>query len=51
MRDMQQREEGHRDPENNGIQIVATLRSLAINALRLDDIWSITERIAALALT
>jgi hypothetical protein len=28
---------------------LATLRSLAINALRLGGIWSITEGIAALA--
>jgi hypothetical protein len=28
---------------------LAFLRSLAINALRLDGIWSITEGIAALA--
>jgi hypothetical protein len=38
-----------RDAANNGVQILATLRSLAINALRLDGIWSITEGIAALA--
>ena len=35
--------------ENNGVQILATLRSMAINALRLEGIWSITEGIAALA--
>jgi hypothetical protein len=35
--------------EDNGVQILATLRSMAINALRLDGIWSITEGIAALA--
>ena len=29
--------------------LVATLRSMAINALRLEGIWSITEGIAALA--
>lgn len=34
--------------EDNGVQILATLRSLAINAVRLDGIWSITEGIAAL---
>ena len=39
----------HRYRENNGVQILATMRSLAINALRLDGIWSITEGIAALA--
>ena len=35
--------------DSNGVQILATLRSLAINALRLDGIWSVTEGIAALA--
>ena len=34
--------------QNNGVQILDTLRSLAINALRLDGIWSITEGIAVL---
>ncbi len=43
------REDAHRFRENNGVQILATLRSLAINALRLDGIWSITEDIASLA--
>jgi hypothetical protein len=32
----------------NGVQILATQRSLLINALWLDEIWSITEGIAAL---
>jgi hypothetical protein len=36
-------------PGGNGVQILGTLRSLAINALRLEGIWSITEGIAALA--
>ncbi|MCP9889433.1 ISAs1 family transposase [Cyanobium sp. ATX 6A2] len=49
VRDVPLREDGHRYWENNGVQILATLRSLAINALRLDGIWSITEGIAALA--
>jgi hypothetical protein len=31
------------------LQILATLRSLAMNALRLDGFWSITEGLAALA--
>ena len=31
------------------LNILATLRSMAINALRLEGIWSITEGIAALA--
>ncbi len=49
MRDVPLREDTHRYREGNGVQILATLRSLAINALRLDGIWSITEGIAALA--
>lgn len=49
MRDVSLREDSHRYREDNGVQILATLRSLAINALRLDGIWSITEGIAALA--
>ena len=49
VRDVQLREDAHRYRENNGVQILATLRSLAINALRLDGIWSISEGIAALA--
>ena len=49
VRDVMLREEAHRYREGNGVQILATLRSLAINALRLDGIWSITEGIAALA--
>ncbi|MFQ6538467.1 MULTISPECIES: hypothetical protein [Aphanothece] len=32
------REDAHRSRENNGIQILAILHSLAINALRLDGI-------------
>ena len=35
--------------EVNGIQIMATLRSLAMNALSLDGFLSITEGLAALA--
>ncbi len=31
------------------VQILATLRSLAINALRLEGFWSIAEGLAALA--
>ena len=49
VRDVSLREDAHRYRENNGVQILATLRSLAINALRLEGIWSITEGIAALA--
>jgi hypothetical protein len=48
-RDARLREDAHRYRESNGVQILATLRSLAINALRLDGIWSVTEGIAALA--
>ena len=49
VRDVPLREDAHRYRENNGVQILATLRSMAINALRLEGIWSITEGIAALA--
>ena len=31
------------------MQIMVTLRSLAMNALRIDGFWSITEGLAALA--
>jgi predicted transposase YbfD/YdcC len=49
VRDVPLREDAHRYREDNGVQILATLRSLEINTLRLDGIWSITEGIAALA--
>ena len=49
VRDMPLKEDAHRYREDNGVQILASLRSLAINALRLDGIWSITEGIASLA--
>jgi hypothetical protein len=49
VRDVPLREDAHRYREDNGVQILATLRSMAINALRLGGIWSITEGIAALA--
>ncbi len=49
VRDVPLREDAHRYREDNGVQILATLRSMAINALRLERIWSITEGIAALA--
>ena len=49
VRDVLLREDAHRYREDNGVQILATLRSLAINALRLEGIWSITEGIAAMA--
>jgi len=48
-RDTQLREDFHRYREVNGFQIMATLRSLAMNALRLDGFWSITEGLAALS--
>ena len=48
-RDTQLREDAHRYCETNGVRIMATLRSLAMNALRLDGFWSITEGLAALA--
>ena len=48
-RDTQLREDEHRYRESNGVRIMATLRSLAMNALRLDGYWSITEGLAALA--
>jgi len=47
-RDTQLREDAHRYRESNGVRILATLRSLAMNALRLDGFWSITEGMAAL---
>ena len=49
VRDTQLGEDAHRYREGNGVQILAMLRSMAMNALRLDGIWSITEGIAALA--
>lgn len=49
VRDTQLREDAHRYQEINGVQILATLRSMAINSLRLDGIWSVAEGIAALA--
>ena len=49
MRNVPLREDAHRYRKTNGVQIPATLRILAINALRLDVIWSITEGIASLA--
>ena len=41
------REDAHRYREFNCAQILATLRSMAINVLRLGGFWSITEGIAA----
>jgi hypothetical protein len=48
VRDVPLREDAHHYREFNGIQILATLRSLAINDLGLAGFWSITEGIAAL---
>jgi len=42
VRDVPLRDDAHRCREDNAVQIQATLRSLAINALRLDGICSIT---------
>ena len=49
VRDVPLGEDANRYRDFNGFQILATLRSLAINALRLNGFWSITEGIAALA--
>ncbi len=49
VRNVALREDAHRYRDDNGVQIVATLRSLAINTLLLDWIWSITECIAHVA--
>ena len=48
-RDTQLKEDAYRYREVNGVQIMATLRSLAMNALRLGGFWSITDGLAALA--
>ena len=48
-RDTQLREDAHRYREENDVQILPTLRSLAMNALRLDGFWSIAEGLAALS--
>jgi hypothetical protein len=47
LRDVPRREDAQRIRENYGVQILATLRSLAIIALRLEGIWSISEGIAS----
>ncbi len=49
VRDVPLQEDAHRYREDSGVKILATLRSMVINALRLDGIWSMTEAIAALA--
>jgi hypothetical protein len=48
-RDTQLHEDAHRDSEPNSVQPLTTHRSMAMNALRLDGFWSITEGLAALA--
>ena len=48
-RDTQRREDAHRYRETTGVQIMATLRSLAMNALRRDGFWQVTEGLAALS--
>jgi hypothetical protein len=49
LRDVKLREDAHRFPEANGVRIVAMFNIMAINALRLEGIWSVPEGIAALA--
>ncbi len=49
VRDVTLREDAHLYRETNGVQIVAMLRTMAINSLRLNGIWSVTEGIAAFA--
>ena len=48
-RDTQLREDGQGYREENGVQILATLKSMAMNALRLDGFWSTSEGLAALS--
>ena len=48
-RDTTLNEDGHLYGERNGVQVMATLRSLAMNALRLGGFWSITHGLDALA--
>ena len=47
--DTQLREDDHRYREPSGIQVMAMLRSLAMNGHRLDGLWFITEGLAALS--
>jgi hypothetical protein len=49
VRDVTLRADAHRYRESNGVQIVAMLRTMAINSLRLNVICSVTEGIPALA--
>ncbi len=48
-RNTQLREDAHRYRETNGVQILPTLRSPAMSALRLEGFCSITEGLVALA--
>jgi predicted transposase YbfD/YdcC len=48
-RDTQLNEDGHRYRDRNGVQVMATLRILAINAQRLGGFWSITHGLDALS--
>jgi predicted transposase YbfD/YdcC len=48
-RGTQPREDDHRYREPNGVQIMVTLTSRAMNALRLVGFWSITVGLAALS--
>jgi predicted transposase YbfD/YdcC len=48
VRDVPLREDAHRYRDSNSVRILAKLRILVINALRLDGILSITEGITAL---
>ncbi len=48
-RDTKLNEDGHRYGERNGVGVMAALRSLAMDALRLGGYWSITHGIDALA--
>ena len=47
--DTQLREAAHRYRESSGVRIMAKLRSLAMNAPRLDGYWSITKGLAGLS--
>jgi hypothetical protein len=49
VRDVALREDPHRYREANCVQIVAMILIMAINSLRLNGIWSVTEGIAALS--
>jgi len=42
-------EDAHLYRESNGVRIMATLRSLAMKALRPDGFWSIPEGLSVLA--